>query len=125
MIKFKVHGSYKKTKRFLNKAKEETPRSLFDYYGDMGVKALEQSTPTQTGVTANSWKYTINRTPNSIGIVWTNSNTINGIPLVILLQYGHGTGTGGYVRGRDFINPAVQPVFDRIQDAVWKEVTNS
>ena len=125
MIKFKVHGSYRKTERFLNKLKEEAPRSMMDYYGQMGVNALEKATPVDTGITANSWSYQINKTDKSFGIVWTNSNTIYGKPLVILLQYGHGTGTGGYVRGRDFINPAIQPVFDQIQEAVWKEVTNS
>ena len=124
MINFKVHGNYNKTERFLHKAKDVTPRSLLDHYGQMGVNALEKATPMDTGVTANSWSYEINTTPSSFGIVWTNSNTIYGKPLVIMLQYGHGTGTGGYVRGRDFINPAIQPIFDQIQDAVWKEVTS-
>ena len=94
-------------------------------YARQGVAALESVTPLDTGVTAASWDYEIQETDNQYSIIWTNSHVIGTTPLVIMLQYGHGTGTGGWVRGRDFINPALQPVMDQIADEVWKEVVNA
>jgi hypothetical protein len=94
-------------------------------YGREGVAALELYTPMDSGITAASWDFVIEETNDTYSITWTNSNVVAGMPLVIMLQYGHGTGTGGWVRGRDFINPAIQPVFDKIADEVWKEVVNA
>lgn len=96
-----------------------------DFYGRKGMSALSSSTPVDTGLTASSWSYTIDKGSKRSSIYWTNTNIITGTPVVIWLQYGHGTGTGGYVQGRDFINPAIQPIFDEIADAVWREVVNA
>ena len=90
----------------------------------MGVSALESATPVDSGLTASSWDYEIHQSRNSAKIVWTNSNINQGVPIAIILQYGHGTRNGGYVQGRDYINPAIKPVFDRIAEGVWKEVTS-
>ena len=94
-----------------------------DKYGREGVKALESATPVDTGLTARSWYYEIKKTNGSVSISFYNSNIQNGIPIAIILQYGHGTGTGGWVEGRDYINPAIQPIFDKIAEKAWKEVT--
>ena len=91
----------------------------------MGVAALQANTPVDSGATAASWDYRILATSRGLSIVWTNSNDAGGTPVAILLQYGHGTGTGGYVVGRDYINPAIKPVFDRIANDVWKVVTSA
>lgn len=99
-------------------------RSL-DKYGAAGVSALASATPVETGLAASSWSYKVSVTGNSASIGWYNANKEGGLSVVILLQYGHGTGTGGYVAGRDFINPAIQPIFDKIADGVWKEVTTA
>lgn len=93
-----------------------------DRYGQRGVEALAAATPVETGLTADSWEYEIVKSPRP-GIRWYNTNVVNGTPVVIMIQYGHGTGTGGYVYGRDFINPAMRPVFDTIAQDIWKEVT--
>lgn len=99
---------------------------ILEYYGAKGVEALAANTPIDSGASADSWGYQVINDPNKCQIVWTNSNTTAaGVPVVILLQYGHGTGTGGYVEGRDFINPALSGIFDDIADAVWEVVTNS
>jgi hypothetical protein len=90
----------------------------------MGVDALAKATPSESGLTAKSWGYRIYRNRNSTGIEWYNSNENNGVNIAILLQYGHGTGTGGYVSGQDYINPAIRPIFDRIAEDVWKKVTS-
>jgi hypothetical protein len=94
-----------------------------DRYGREGVVALASATPIDSGHTANSWYYEITRVPGSVIINFSNSNVQNGVPIAIILQYGHGTGTGGWVQGRDYINPAIQPVFDRIANEAWREVT--
>lgn len=99
---------------------------LLTQLGQDGVQALAAATPVDSRETANSWSYTIKTSRSSLSISWHNSHvTSNGVPVVILLQYGHGTGTGGYVRGRDFINPAIKPVFDRIDATLWKAVTSA
>jgi hypothetical protein len=101
-------------------------KSIFDAlnkYGQEGVQALSQATPQDTGKTAGSWTYEIEKTPTSYAIIWSNTNVVNGVPIAILLQVGHATATGGYVAGRDYINPALRPVFDRMAADVWKEVT--
>jgi len=93
-------------------------------YAQEGVDALSRATPVDSGETAASWYYEIRRTPGSIKIEWKNSNIVNGVPIAIILQYGHATGNGGYVQGRDYINPAIQPVFDRISESIWKELSS-
>lgn len=98
---------------------------ILDRFGQEGVAALSSATPVDSSFTANSWDYEVVETGNSYSIIWTNSNVVNGVPVAILLQYGHGTGTGGYVQGRDYINPAIKPIFDKIAKEVWKVVTSA
>lgn len=120
-----VHkGDFSKTEAFLKKARKADFYKNLQKYAQIGVEALRSSTPIDSGITANSWGYEIINNGSSAGIVWTNTNTNKGENIAILLQYGHGTGTGGYVHGRDYINPAMQPVFDQIAEDVWKEVTS-
>ncbi len=125
MITFKHKGDFQKSRKFLDKILKRDRYSRLKELGERGVQALMQVTPVDTGVTASSWGYEILQTPEKTSIVWTNSNMVAGVPLVILLQYGHVTGTGGYVKGVDFINPAIKPIFDQIEKEVWKEVTES
>lgn len=125
MLEFSSKGSFKNTERFLSRmSKGEVLKSL-DKYGDMGVKALAAATPVESGETAASWSYEVENSGRSWSITWTNSHMAGGAPVAILLQYGHGTGTGGYVQGRDYINPAIKPIFDKIADGVWKAVTSA
>ena len=123
MIGFRQKGDFSKTTNFLSKLKQKVNVDSLDRYGRQGVAALSSATPVDTGLTANSWYYKIERDANSVKIVFCNSNIQNGIPIAIILQYGHGTGTGGWVEGRDYINPAIQPVFDKIANDAWREVT--
>lgn len=122
MIKITSKGDFSNTFKFLERAKEVLHVSDLDKYGKEGVEALRRATPIDTGKTANSWNYRIEHDKNGVSIIWDNSNVKNGANIAILIQYGHGTGTGGYVQGRDYINPAIQPVFDSIAENVWKEV---
>ena len=123
MISFRHKGDFRKTTRFLERAKRIAHVSILDKYGREGVAALASATPVDTGKTASSWNYEIVNDKGSITISFTNSNIQNGVPIAIILQYGHGTGTGGWVQGRDYINPAIRPIFDRIVEEAWKEVT--
>lgn len=123
MITISSHGDFKNTDSFLKRVTSKTIFESLTRYGQEGVEALKNATPKDTGKTANSWSYEIEKKPNSWAIIWSNSNVVNGTPVAILLQVGHGTFTGGYVSGRDYINPALKPVFDRILADVWKEVT--
>lgn len=123
MIKFEHQGSFNNTTKMLNRIKNLNIRNILAKYGSEGVSALSAATPVDSGATASSWSYTITANKNGYVVKWTNSNVVGGIPVAILLQYGHGTGTGGYVQGRDFINPAIQPIFDRIAEEAWREVT--
>ena len=123
MITFRQKGDFSKASRYLERLKEAAKLGVLDKYGREGVAALASATPTETGLTASSWTYEIERKGNSVSIVYKNSNINKGVPIAVILQYGHGTGTGGWVQGRDYINPAIQPVFDRIADDAWKEVT--
>lgn len=125
VITVKHHGSFQNTDKFLNKMKKQDIFKVLDQYGEAGVAALASVTPTDTGRTASAWEYAIEKKGNSYSIIWSNTNVITGVPVVIWLQYGHGTGTGGYVSGRDFINPAIQPIFDEIAASVWREVTSA
>lgn len=124
-ITIRTSGSFERSNRFLKKLSNLEIGMLLDAAGRVGVDALEANTPKDSGQTANMWSYEIARNSNGYSIHWTNDNVINGFSVVIGLQYGHGTGTGGYVVGRDFINPAIRPVFDAIADNVWREVTQA
>lgn len=123
MISFRHKGDFSKFSRYLERAKETVRLGDLDRYGREGVAALASATPVDSGKTANSWYYKIVRTKGSVSIEFHNSNIQNGVPIAIILQYGHGTGTGGWVQGRDYINPAIQPIFDKITDDAWREVT--
>lgn len=125
MITFKQTGDFSKTKKTLNKMSEATKRGILDKYGKAGVSALSSATPSESGKTASSWTYEIQNGSGSSRITFSNTNINKGVNIAIILQYGHGTGTGGWIEGRDYINPAIRPVFDNIADAVWKEVTQS
>lgn len=125
MIKFKHKGNFSKTYEFLGRARKAVRIKDLERYGREGVAALASATPVETGLTANSWHYQIDRTKETITISFHNTNIQNGIPIAIILQYGHGTGTGGWVEGRDYINPAIQPIFDRLVDEAWREVTRA
>ena len=123
MISFRQKGDFSKLTRYLERVKEATKIGILDKYGKEGVAALASATPTETGKTASSWYYEIEHQNGSAKISFNNSNINKGVPIAIILQYGHGTGTGGWVQGRDYINPAIQPLFDRIAEEAWKEVT--
>ena len=122
-IGFRLKGDFSKTNNYLERVKEAARVKILDRYGNEGVAALSAATPVDTGLTASSWYYKLEMQVNSASIIFCNSHVNNGVPIAIILQYGHGTGTGGYVQGRDYINPAIQPLFDRIAEAAWWEVT--
>jgi len=123
MISFKHSGSFNKTDKFFKRVLFSDYLHIFNKYGVIGVNALSSVTPLDTGKTANSWGYKIQRSNKGISITWTNSNMVDGIPVVILLQYGHVGKNGGYIQGLDFINPIMKPIFNKIIDDIWKEVT--
>lgn len=125
MITFRQKGDFSKLTKFLERAKESVYLGDLDKYGREGVAALSSATPVDTGLTANSWHYKIEQRSGSVSIVFYNSNIQNGVPIAIILQYGHGTRNGGWVQGRDYINPAIQPVFDKITEDAWREVTKA
>ena len=122
-ITFQQKGNFSKATRDMERIKEIFHFGLLDKYGRDGVAALSSATPVDSGNTANSWYYEIENKKGQVRINFLNSNINQGVPIAIILQYGHGTGTGGWVQGRDYINPAIQPVFDRILQDIWKEVT--
>ena len=122
MIFFKEKGNLRKTNDFLNKVREKLKISNLDYYCIDGVNALKQNTPIDTGLTSESWYYKIDRSNNYISIKFNNSNINQGVSIALILQYGHGTKNGGWVEGRDYINPAMKPIFDKIEEEAWKEV---
>jgi hypothetical protein len=123
MIRFRQKGDFSKLTRFLEKAKGAVRMSDLDRFGREGVAALASATPVKSGLTANSWYYEIVRENGSAKINFCNSNIQNGVPIAIILQYGHGTNNGGWVEGRDYINPSIQPIFDKITNEAWKGVT--
>ena len=123
MITFRQKGDFSKLTRFLERAKESIKLGVLDKYGRAGVEALSSATPVDTGLTAASWYYKIENSNGVARLTFNNSNIQNGVPIAIILQYGHGTGHGSWVEGRDYINPAIQPIFDKIADDAWKEVT--
>ena len=123
MITVRQKGNFSKLTKYLERAKEVVRLGDLDKYGKEGVAALASATYVDTGKTASSWWYEIRNRSWSITISFYNSNIQNGVPIAIILQYGHGTRNGGWIQGRDYINPAIQPIFDKIADAAWKEVT--
>lgn len=125
MVIVKQKGDFSKTEKFLNTINKKLYYRNLQKYAEQGVAALASATPIDSGTTANSWGYEIRQTKNSVSIYWTNSNVNKGVPIAVIIQYGHGTRNGGYVQGRDYINPAMRPIFDKIAESVWKEVTSS
>lgn len=123
LIQFKHSGNFRNTEKFLKRVSRVNPISALNKYGEMGVQALASATPTDSGNTANSWSYQIEHNYGGYTVTWSNSNEHNGVNIAIILQFGHGTGTGGYVQGRDYINPAIQPVFDQMANDLFREVT--
>lgn len=123
MIKIKHKGSFKNTERFLKKKLSTEQLFILEKYALQGVDALSAATPKDTGETASSWSYQISFTEKYVKLTFTNSNIVNGVPIAIILQYGHATSNGGYVEGIDYINPALKPIFNKITDSLWKEVT--
>lgn len=124
MISAQASGSTKKTEDFLLSLQKLPIRTIFERAGQDGVNALEAATPKDSGLAAGSWSYEIEQTRTGIAISWYNSDEENGFPVAVALQYGYATGTGGFVPGRDYINPAMRPIFDRIADDLWKAVNS-
>lgn len=123
MISISHKGNFKNTDKFLKDASSKNYNSILDSYGKEGVRVLSSATPMDSGETANSWIYAISNTKKGTTITWSNTNVINGANIAILIQYGHATRNGGYVQGRDYINPAIRPIFDKMSNDLWKEVT--
>ena len=122
MIKFKHRGSFKNIEAFFKRSKDFKYDELLRKCGETGVTALAANTPIDSGLTADSWDYEIEKSSSGAVVRWLNTNENNGVSIALILQYGHGTGTGGYVEGIDYINPALKPVFDAMADQLWKEV---
>jgi hypothetical protein len=125
MIIFEHKGDFRNTDRFLKRMSKFDFANVLKGAAQKGVDALSRATPIDSGLTASSWGYEIQRSRSSFSIIWTNSHQESGFPVAIGLQYGHGTGTGGYVRGRDYINPAMRPIFEQILSDLWTEVTTA
>ena len=124
MITIRHKGDFSKLTRYLESLKETVRLRDLNKYGREGVAALASATPVDSGLTANSWYYKIEDKNGRVTLSFHNSNIQNGVPIAVIIQYGHGTNNGGWVEGRDYINPAIQPVFDRIVNDIWREVTN-
>jgi hypothetical protein len=125
MLEVTVGGSFKKTEAFLASMAKLDISGIMNSCGQEGVSALARATPRDTGLAAHSWSYKVDGRGGYYIITWSNSDIENGFPVVIMLQYGHGTGTGGWVQGYDFINPAIRPIFDKIADKIWRAVTSA
>lgn len=123
MISFSNTGDFSKTFNFLNKISKSNITNILNKFGKEGVDALSKNTPKDSGLTATSWNYKISNSKGSATISWYNTNVVNDVSIAIILQYGHGTQNGGWIEGRDYINPAMKPIFDKIADEAWKEVT--
>lgn len=122
-IRLTTTGSFRNTYKLLSNIRGEKYYEGLIPYAEEGVRALSRATPKDTGLTANSWSYKIVKEDGRLKIIWTNSNVVSGVPIAIILQYGHATRNGGWVEGIDYINPALKPIFEKIRDKVWKEVT--
>lgn len=125
MVSFSTSGSFAKTEKFLQSMQRLDVASIVKSAAQRGVNALAKATPQDSGLASSSWGYVIDQKRGSIMIGWTNSDVENGFPVALMIQYGHGTGTGGYIQGKDYINPAMRPIFDEIADTVWKAVTSA
>lgn len=125
MISFKVTGSTQHTEAFLRNISRLNISSILHNYGQKGVSALQLHTPVDSGLASDSWDYEVETKNGTYTITWINTDTEKGFPVAIMLQYGYGTGTGGYVQGRDYINPAMRPIFDQIANDVWRAVTSA
>jgi hypothetical protein len=123
MIEFEQKGDFARTTAALENMSRRDIFGILDAFGREGVDALSSATPVSSGLTAASWSYKVTGSRGSYSVIWYNSHVEDGVPIAIILQYGHGTGTGGFVAGKDYINPAIQPIFDKMADKVWKEVT--
>lgn len=123
MIIIKQKGNFNKTEKFLKKSFGRNYLNVLEKYGQEGVAALSAATPVDSGLTASSWSYEIIQNKGDISVIWKNSNVNDGVNIALILQYGHGTRGGGYVSGLDYINPALKPIFDKMAEAAWKEVT--
>ena len=123
MIVFKQKGNFKRLNGYLERAMNAIKLGDLDKYGRAGVEALSSATPIDSGETASSWYYTIERSSDSVSIIFNNSNINQGVPIAIILQSGHGTRNGGWVQGRDYINPAIRPIFEQLSNDAWKEVS--
>lgn len=124
MIRIKHHGGFQNTERLFSKSAAINLTNLLVLYGQAGVEALSAATPKDSGKTAGSWSYEITQKPTGVAITWSNSSVNDGVNIAVLLQYGHGTRNSGYVQGIDYINPALKPIFERIANEAWKEVTS-
>lgn len=124
-ISFSSKGNFNRTEKFLTAMSRNDMLRELDSLAKEGIAALSKNTPKDSGETGNSWNYKVSRGLGRTTITWTNSHIVNGVPIAIILQYGHGTGTGGYVQGRDYINPAMKPVFDKIAERAWKVVISA
>lgn len=122
VVMFRQKGDFRQTSDFLKRANRLNLDVILNQYGQEGVEALRAATPKDTGTTANSWSYVVHKGTGSITITWSNSNIVDGVPIAVILQYGHGTRNGGYVQGTDYINPAMKPIFDKIAQRAWEEV---
>lgn len=125
MLTIEASGDFRNTERYLKRLSTLDLMSALRGFAQEGVRALASATPVDSGLTSSSWGFEITRRRRSASITWTNSHVVDGRPIAIMLQYGHGTGTGGYVQGRDYINPAIQPIFDMISDEFWKVVSSA
>ena len=123
MVKIVCKGDYKKAQRYFTKLREAAQIKVLEKYGQKGVDELRKATPKRSGKTADSWTYSVERKDGSATITWENTNVNKGVNIAVIIQYGHGTGTGGYVKGIDYINPAITPIFEQLADEAWREVT--
>jgi hypothetical protein len=123
MITITQKGDFNTVEKYLSKLKSNELSAVLNKYGSLGVNALSNATPKESGQTAASWYFTTVSRPGYYSIRWHNSHIEDGVPIAVILQYGHGTGTGGYVQGRDYIMPAMRPIFDQIAAEAWREVT--
>lgn len=125
MLSFTNKGNFEKTFKFFERSEKISRAEFLDVYGQKGVDALQRMTPEESGATANSWYYTVSKSSSGYKLTWRNSNIVKGENIAILIQYGHGTGTGGYVQGRDYINPAIRPIFDEMAEILGKEISEA
>jgi len=125
MLEVSTSGSFTNTEKFLKTMQKLDPKLLMEEFGEEGVRALERYTPADSGLAARSWYYKVEESAGVYSITWYNSDVEHGFPVAVMIQYGYGTGTGGYVHGRDYINPAIKPIFDSIANKIWKVVTSA